>query len=195
MAKKKIKNVMGLAESLGEDQEFTNNLANHLGSRQLMHRLTALRAARGLTQQDVAAKMGCSQSRISKMETSSDLDLNFGVIVRYAQAVGHRLEIEIISKDAKARDRIKHHAFRIKRLTDDLAHLAGTDEKIAEGVGRFFVEAALNLGLMLEDSTKKLPAPPDDSPFVVTSGVDDPEEAQQGTGKPSRRAAKASCDA
>ncbi len=193
MARKKHKNIVDLAKGLEEDQAFTRDLASHLGKRRLVHNLTAMRAAKGLTQQEVAAKMGCTQGRISKMETSEDLELTFASIVQYAQALGLRLEITLTSKDASAVDRVKHHAFRIKRETDFLARLALADEKIADGVARFFDEAAFNLLHMLLDSAKKLPEPSEEPMPTVevdTCGVDDLYETKEARGRSSKRSAR-----
>lgn len=189
MANKKHANVVEMARNLGYDQAFTNDLAAHLNHRRLVHTLTAMRAAKGLTQQDIAAKIGCTQGRISKMETSEDAGLSFGAITEYARAIGLRVEITLTGEGATAIDRIRHHASCIKRLTDDLAHLALTDETIAEGVSRFD-EAASNLLRMLQDSAKTLPPLADEfTPVAIveTRGVDDSEETQPGKGKPSKR--------
>ena len=116
------------------------------------------------------------------METSSDADLNFGTLVSYADALSLRIEITFVAKDATAVDRVKHHAFTIKRLTDHLAHLCLSDETIAKGVSRFFCEAAFNLLHMLQDSAKKLPLPPEEAfpPMVIeTCGVDEPDEEEE----------------
>lgn len=196
MATKKHRDIMELAKGLGEDQTFTRDLATHLGNRRLVHKLTAMRAARGLTQQDVAARMGCTQGRISKMERSDDLELSLASVVQYAQSLGLRLEITLTSEDATAVDRVKHHAFRIKRLTDHLAHLALADEKIAGGVSRFFVEAAFNLLHLLQDSAKKLPKLSEESSPTVdvdTCGVDDPDEPKESRGRSDQPSAEATC--
>lgn len=178
MAKKKLTNVMDLATKLEEEKEFARDLAYHLDNRTLVHKLIAMRAARGLTQEEVAAKMGCTQGRISKLETSDDLDLTFASIVHYAHAIGLRLEITLTGEETTAVDRVKHHAFCIKRLTDQLARLAFADETIARGVSRFFDEAAINLLRMLQDSADKRPHHPEQrGPLLVVDmcGVDESE--------------------
>ncbi len=103
--------------------------------------------------------MGSTQSQVSRIEASEDFDLNFGSIVRFAQAMDVCVDLTLISKDATAVNRVRHHAFCIKRLTDHLANLAVADRTIADGVAQFFSEAAFNLLHMLEDSAKRLTQP------------------------------------
>lgn len=45
----------------------------------------------GLTQTDVAARMGTSQSAVARLE-SGDADVRLSTIERYAAALGHELE-------------------------------------------------------------------------------------------------------
>jgi transcriptional regulator with XRE-family HTH domain len=154
---KKIRNVLELAKTVGKGEAFASEVEDHLAKRILVHKLAALRAARGLSQQDVASRMGCSQGQVSKMEASEDLDLNFGAAVKFAQAIGVRLELTLMTAEATPVDQVKHHAFRIKRLADYLAALAVTDRTIADGVARFFDETAFNLLHILQESAKQLP--------------------------------------
>ena len=50
---------------------------------------------RGLTQSQMAAKLRCSQSRISKIEDSHDADLSLGDIHAYARIVGLKLKLDL----------------------------------------------------------------------------------------------------
>jgi transcriptional regulator with XRE-family HTH domain len=51
--------------------------------------------AAGLTQAQMAAKLRCSQSRISKIEDSQDADLSLGDIQAYARIVGLKLKLDL----------------------------------------------------------------------------------------------------
>jgi transcriptional regulator with XRE-family HTH domain len=52
--------------------------------------LTATRLALGLSQTEVAARMGTSQSAVARME-SGDADVRLSTLERYAAAVGREL--------------------------------------------------------------------------------------------------------
>jgi predicted transcriptional regulator len=55
--------------------------------RELTRALTAQRVSLGLTQTDVAARMGTSQSAVARIEAGA-LDVRMSTIERYADAVG-----------------------------------------------------------------------------------------------------------
>jgi len=58
----------------------------------LIDQLIIARVAAGLTQAQLAAKLRCSQSRISKIEDSEDADLSLGDIQAYGRIVGLKLK-------------------------------------------------------------------------------------------------------
>ena len=61
----------------------------------LIDQLIVARVAAGLTQSQMAAKLRCSQSRISKLEDSHDVDLSLGDIQAYARIVGLKLQLDL----------------------------------------------------------------------------------------------------
>jgi len=61
----------------------------------LIDQLIIARVAIGLTQAQMAAKLRCSQSRISKIEDSHDADLSLGDIHAYARIVGLKLTLDL----------------------------------------------------------------------------------------------------
>jgi len=61
----------------------------------LIDQLIVARVAVGLTQAQMAAKLRCSQSRVSKIEDSRDADLSLGDIQAYARIVGLKLKLDL----------------------------------------------------------------------------------------------------
>ena len=61
----------------------------------LIDQLIVARVTAGLTQAQMAAKLRCSQSRISKIEDSNDADLSLGDIQAYARIVGLKLRLDL----------------------------------------------------------------------------------------------------
>ncbi len=61
----------------------------------VIDQLILARVAAGLTQAQMAAKLRCSQSRISKIEDSQDTDLSLGDIQAYARIVGLKLQLDL----------------------------------------------------------------------------------------------------
>jgi predicted transcriptional regulator len=60
----------------------------------LSGQLTALRHQVGLSQAEVAQRMGTSQSAVARFE-AGDLDVRLSTVERYASAVGGKLEWRI----------------------------------------------------------------------------------------------------
>jgi transcriptional regulator with XRE-family HTH domain len=156
-----------LVRETSDDPSFTALFEETLQARRIIKDLMVQRATQHLSQGDIAERMGCTQSRISKLESTSDDNLRLGDLALYADALGLRMSIILEPKELTSVSRIKRFAFQIKYELDKLAALAATDHSIAKGVSDFFGEAFFNLVRMLQDSTKKLPCRPEDgSPHI-----------------------------
>jgi transcriptional regulator with XRE-family HTH domain len=160
MAKTNEKTYSGVTEmvrDLVDDQDFAADFEKHLASRQISKKLFVLRNTLGMSQKDIADEIGCTQSRISKLESGADEDLRVGDLFAYLDAMGMGATIVVHNKSRTAVDQVKSHALSIKRLCDQLATLAVEDSAIAKGVSVFFGETASNLISMLHESAKRLP--------------------------------------
>lgn len=121
---KTARNVVELADQIGGDDAFAKGLAEHLRKRALINALAAMRAAKGLSQKEMAERMGCLQSRVSKMEAFEDASLNLGTVLEYVRAMGGRLDVTLA--DAKPggagrfsdTENISVTEFRNSKLTD-----------------------------------------------------------------------------
>jgi ribosome-binding protein aMBF1 (putative translation factor) len=69
--------------------------------RALAAALSAKRAEVGLSQTEVAALMGTSQSAVARLE-SGDADLRLSTLERYAAALGQRLDIRLSVRPPEA---------------------------------------------------------------------------------------------
>ena len=77
---KKAKNegvTNALAAELGCEKETAELVYKRIQARRLVKMLTAERVRHNLSQKEIAAKMDCSESKISRMESSDGVDLNF----------------------------------------------------------------------------------------------------------------------
>lgn len=169
---KTYNSVAEMVRDVVDDVSFADELENHLESRKIARDLTVVRASQGLTQTDIARKLGCSQGRISKLENSADVDLKLGELAMYASALGLRISVTAESMDRGAVERVKHHAFRIKEELDHLAELAGNDHGMVAGVSGFFGEAFFNLIAIIQASAQKLPRKPDDGKPHISFEID-----------------------
>jgi DNA-binding Xre family transcriptional regulator len=71
--------------------------------RRLVADLTAQRRAAGLSQTEVAARMGTSQSAVARLETG-DADVRVSTLERYAAALGSQLAWQARARPGEAQD-------------------------------------------------------------------------------------------
>lgn len=116
--------VLEMMEGIQPDSELREEIAAEIESRKLVTRLVAIRVAKGLSQRDVADRMQCSQSRLSKLENTPDNNIKLGDLRRYAEAVGCDFAHGIIPDGPDTAEKIKSHALAIKKHLDDLATFA-----------------------------------------------------------------------
>jgi len=162
--KQQYASVSELVQEMAADDETRAAFEEHRIARQLIKQLMAMRAVRGLSQQDIAGTLHCTQSRVSKLERSRDDDVRLGDLRAYAQAIGCELIVGAVPHLTPV-DKVKGHVFAIRKHTDDLAELARSDEKIAEGVARFFFELVFNFSHLVGDSVRLLPRNANDVPY------------------------------
>jgi DNA-binding XRE family transcriptional regulator len=62
----------------------------------LLHQMLTARNAAGLSQDDMARKMGTKQSAIARIEASGKHSPSLNTLRRYAKAVGCRLEVRLV---------------------------------------------------------------------------------------------------
>ncbi len=78
------------------DPTLTDRIRSMKKQRTLATMLTRLRIEAGLTQADMARLMGCTQSRISKLETCENDKLTLWDIIQYSQITGqHTIQGEL----------------------------------------------------------------------------------------------------
>ncbi len=80
-----------IAESTARNPEFPKLVEQARARRQKLRSLAVLRAKRGLSQTEVAARMGTSQSVVARIE-SGDIDTKLSTLERYAAAIGATFE-------------------------------------------------------------------------------------------------------
>ncbi|MHC4180613.1 MAG: helix-turn-helix domain-containing protein [Planctomycetota bacterium] len=159
--------VSELLQDIAPDGEFPAEFEEHVQRRGLIKHLLALRAAKGLAQRDLAEKLGCTQSRISKLENGTDDELRLGDLVKYVHALGLDFGIAMRPPSQTVFDEIKYHAFCIKDRLEHLVKLAGEDQAMQQGVGEAHIETLLNLMKIVVDSVRKLPVGPETkSPYI-----------------------------
>jgi transcriptional regulator len=98
MAQKRFASISEMVRKISEDRTFEDDFERRMQGRQIIKALLVLRVVRGWNQKDIADRLGCTQSRISKLESSADGDLRLADLRDYASALGQSVEIQIRRK-------------------------------------------------------------------------------------------------
>lgn len=175
---KPVTNVVDLVRDIADD-DFVSELETILSERSILKSLIAARLAGGVSQGEIAEKLGCSQSRISKLERGMDRDLKLEELAAYGAATDREFEIIGHRKGSTPVDRVKSYVFAIHRELQFLAELAKGDQKIAKGVSSFFGEAFFNVVNLMNDAAKSLPDRP-----LITMQLDADECDEDDTVEP-----------
>jgi transcriptional regulator with XRE-family HTH domain len=160
---KRYGSVTEMVNEIIEDDDFCREFERASADRTLSATLFAMRCKQGLTQAELAKRMGCAQSRISKLENAGTAGVRVSDLVAYAQALGLQLSVGFLS-EMNAAERVKYHALEIKRSLDHLAELAHEDSAIFEGVKKFYAEYLENVVRLFEDSVDRLPGETGEAP-------------------------------
>jgi len=153
---KQYESVSELAKDLTDDRDFLRDLEEELADKSLARTLFTIRCRGGVTQAEMADRLGYTQSRISKLENGGLDRIKVSDLVAYAKALGLQTSISF-HKKMTAVEWVKFHAFQIKDYLDQLAGLAHKDEGIFKGVRDFYGETLFNFLRLFEQSAAKLP--------------------------------------
>lgn len=148
--------VLEMLKGTGNRKRTIKSVEKLTKDRSLVTHLIALRCRHNMTQKELADKIGCSQSRVSKIESSLNREVVIADLLDYAKALNLRLEIGYRHPSEKLVDLIKYHAFKIAGYLSDLTKLAKDDISIKNGVRDFHKEAQHNLNRFITDSLNKL---------------------------------------
>ena len=142
-----------MLEDTGTPQEIIDSV-KEVECQLVVPLLAGMRVGKGLTQKELAQAIGCSQGRISKLETSRDEDLRLQDLLDYTRALEGSLWITIGAPTLA--ERIKLHIRALRGLLEELVSLAGEDRTISEGINSFLDDIFFETGRLVESSKKAL---------------------------------------
>lgn len=131
---KAFKTVSEMARHITDDKKFHKQLDSEIKKKSIAKVFFALRCQSKITQEEMAKRLGCTQSRISKIEHSSNNKQKVEYLIAYAEVLEMELSIDY-RKPMKIVDKVKYHAFEIKKHLDTLAKVAieKKDNKLHQG--------------------------------------------------------------
>ena len=167
-------------DALSDNPEFVAAFEQRLRDRQLVNSLAVIRAVAGMSQAELAAKLGCSQSKVSKLESGTDAGVTFGELAAILDATGHRAKVLLLPAGGLVAE-VKSHAQAIKHLLEELVNLAGTDDQMVSAAAQFMDEAAANLVGFIKKAAQNLPATADASRATVEIAAPESVELNPGS--------------
>jgi transcriptional regulator with XRE-family HTH domain len=170
-----LTSVADLVRAASGDHELAERVAEDARRNAITHFLFGIRSSRGVSQAEMAAKLGCSQSRVSKLENGEDDELRLGDLRSYLRCLDHDLMLVICPRQWTLAERIKFFACNIRSCLKRMVGLAEKDATIRDGVSHFHVEAFHNLVKIVLDSARNVPQDPEPVPPIIQAddGEDD----------------------
>jgi transcriptional regulator with XRE-family HTH domain len=155
---KKFKSVSEMVRVISDSSEFSDSVEDQIKSQQLVKMLFALRSKFGVSQDAIAEKMQCSQSKISKLENSFDREITMGELEDYLDALGLDVKITITHSNGTLADEVKHCVFRMKTLLNELSEMVEeTDSDGQDCAANFMLECLFSSFMAVKQSLLKLP--------------------------------------
>lgn len=131
------------AQSLSQGTHMTKTLAR-------------MRIEAGFTQEQLAAKIGVTQSCISKLESGNDEDITLKTLVDYSTVTDNSMGI-CIGKQMTPFEAVRYHALEMRSKLRELAHLANKEEDLETVIQGFFGEAFFNIMHFFTECQNALP--------------------------------------
>jgi len=153
---RRYSSVADMLRDQGASKETIGRLAELEKETRVTRQLACLRTAAGLTQDEMANRIGCSQGCISKWESGADEDLTLKVIKDYCQVTEQRVGL-IMGKPVGHVEAVKMHAWGLRRHLKALAGLAHGDDDLEQAIQAFFGEAFFNLLDIFEKCQREMP--------------------------------------
>lgn len=145
---------------LCDDDSIDRDVEARMSQTRFVAMLTEARARKGMTQKDIATKIGTSVSKVSRFEASNDDDVRIGDAKDYLNALDLEASIAFFDKSMPTTSQIKHYIFEIEKLLTHLTSIAKTcddDRQIVDGISRFRGEVLYNFIIKYMMSGKDFP--------------------------------------
>ena len=142
--------VAEVAAKLADNPAIAADVEKQVADSRVVMMLIRMRIDGKLSQKEISEQMGCSPSRVSKLESGTDADLKWSDIMGYLRATKTSMSILLdnsrATKEMGAAIRIKQHVFEIDALLRELVTLASGDvgKEIVDKIHQFSGEVLMN---------------------------------------------------
>jgi len=151
--------VSDAAAFLAGDEQVKALVEQEIAGSQIVNSLIQQRMGKKVSQKELAQRMGCDPSKISRMEAGNDAQLKIGDVTHYLTAIGVQMSMIFEDAELPAAERIKRHVFAIHEQLErlvDIAKQVDGDDSIIKKIREFYGEVLLNFMLRFSDSHQKL---------------------------------------
>jgi DNA-binding Xre family transcriptional regulator len=87
------------------DADLKQKVEEYLNEMMIGQKLAALRSQRGMTQAQLAQRLGVSQPHIAKLETGRAKNIELQTLCRWATALGAKLTVDVVPNASRKRKR------------------------------------------------------------------------------------------
>lgn len=147
------------AAFLAGDEKVKLQVEEEICCSQLVNNLLQLRMEKGVSQKELASRMGCDPSKISRMEAGNDLQLKMGDVMQYLSVLDVKMHMVFEDTKLPVAEQIRQHVFLIHEKLEHLVKLARQvdgDEVIISKIRMFCGDVLLDFLSRFSDSYKKL---------------------------------------
>lgn len=135
------------AADLTGNPEMANIYREHERETGIINGLVDERVRQGLSQRDIAQKIGVSASTVCRFEDKPDGDLELGFLAKYANALGLHMALVLDDESQTDASRIKASVFSIQEQLKNLTEIVRKhpdDAALCSGIAKFQAEVLLN---------------------------------------------------
>ena len=117
---KRVSPVLEMVRDTVPDEDFKDKSDGYSADYGVSRSLTALRCSHDVTQEELADRAGCTQSKISRIENSSNDRLKLDDLAMYARAFNMRVSIDF-APESSSTDATERLARQIRNGLDNVA--------------------------------------------------------------------------
>jgi transcriptional regulator with XRE-family HTH domain len=182
--------VSEVAARLADDPKAGQEVEAEIRKSQLVTALIGLRLRKGMSQKEVAERMGWDPSKVSRMESGGDGYLRWADVLNYVRALGVTMSVCMEDSSLPAATRIKQHVFRIRDLLQELVEIARQlqgEVDIQEKIDQFYGEVLFNFLVRFDrgyqDLQSVIQIPPMEKPALPAAEakvVEEGDKAERG---------------
>lgn len=155
--------VAEMVSGAAQVETLDNKVEGRAGDYNVSRALSDLRCSQKLTQEELAERAGCTQSKISRIENSSNDRLKLDDVAMYARAFNMQVSIEF-TRESSSTDATVRLARRIRNGLDNVAERVRREGAADEGVKETYEAFLFEMLDLFMDNLGGLRARRDGSP-------------------------------